>query len=885
MHSKQLVCGRPFLGSTAAAKSFVDSFSVPSASFASTNFKVTLGSWAAQDPLGPTNDFSVDTSTFAPKGVPLSYMQVVDAHVPDSQLLVEPEWNRIYYSYGMPSNLALTMQWVNAGTVPRTSTVTLPGPIIEVQSVQVAGSVITLVFQDAVPSCINTLVHVWPGTIQLVHVPGIDTPFGLYLTDAAWKDSVVPGTGPRSIDIYSAGLAAALLGTPDVISAGSFVVGAWYTIVFIGTTDFEAVGALGNVVGQAFQATGLGSGDGVAAVFVMALACSTLPGPSELARVLTAVANADLARICMPSPLTLSITYNAKTDEFLAEVHGCAMMLSGSAAELMGIGGGVVTERDSRLAPRTPFSNGYVTLPSGNYNDLGSLASAVTTALNPLSWPAFDCTVEDAAGVSTTISVPGGYYSLESLTQALNVLFAASVVSALEAFVVPGIGIGFSSPTSPFAIGLPVRVSERLGYGGPADPSADVHLLALAIMHLPTCLGPHEPTWCCDNGLAPAPLDDFTISIINALGVHAPVSIASGFVSLSGLADALQLAVSAVAPLIAVTVAPMDRGIVFTSTDASLPFALQLPGGLISARMGYGSATYLPLAVTHVPSAGASPTRPCLDGIADVQASFCLSNDTLQLVASCANGFSFTGTTTASVTGVFSLTMDGVGARHLVPGTTLFVNGLYAIVLPGVPASATDPIFCLLLNGADAIGAVVDVPVKVVSAPPLVLYLNPRGHPSTLPARILGFPAITIEPASRASRPSLSCSTSPLSSSALYPPQGPLWRLMGTTRPCLVQYPEVLLSVALDACGGGGFVGDIHTRLDDGKGTTITYLAPVMRAGVSTLHANYEHNFGMELGPVGVRLGVARVRLLNIDGTPYATHGQQVSVCLRLVTV
>lgn len=47
-------------------------------------------------------------------------------------------------------------------------------------------------------------------------------------------------------------------------TAGSFDTGAIYEILTVGTTDFTAIGASSNTVGELFTATGAGSGDGVA---------------------------------------------------------------------------------------------------------------------------------------------------------------------------------------------------------------------------------------------------------------------------------------------------------------------------------------------------------------------------------------------------------------------------------------------------------------------------------------------------------------------------------------------------------------------------------------------------------------------------------------------
>jgi len=47
------------------------------------------------------------------------------------------------------------------------------------------------------------------------------------------------------------------------VTAGSFVIGQYYTIREVGTTDFTLIGAVANTVGVLFQATGVGTGTGV----------------------------------------------------------------------------------------------------------------------------------------------------------------------------------------------------------------------------------------------------------------------------------------------------------------------------------------------------------------------------------------------------------------------------------------------------------------------------------------------------------------------------------------------------------------------------------------------------------------------------------------------
>lgn len=52
--------------------------------------------------------------------------------------------------------------------------------------------------------------------------------------------------------------------TTDTVESGSFVIGQFYTIKSIGTTDFTLIGAASNTVGLTFTATGAGVGNGTA---------------------------------------------------------------------------------------------------------------------------------------------------------------------------------------------------------------------------------------------------------------------------------------------------------------------------------------------------------------------------------------------------------------------------------------------------------------------------------------------------------------------------------------------------------------------------------------------------------------------------------------------
>ena len=63
--------------------------------------------------------------------------------------------------------------------------------------------------------------------------------------------------------LASTGVSLDSMDTAYNVTAGSFVVGQYYTIREVGTTDFTLIGAVANTVGVLFQATGVGTGTGV----------------------------------------------------------------------------------------------------------------------------------------------------------------------------------------------------------------------------------------------------------------------------------------------------------------------------------------------------------------------------------------------------------------------------------------------------------------------------------------------------------------------------------------------------------------------------------------------------------------------------------------------
>jgi len=65
------------------------------------------------------------------------------------------------------------------------------------------------------------------------------------------------------------------------VTAGSFVIGATYTITSVGTTSFTSIGASANTVGIAFTATGVGSGTGTATLNTWSAGSSVVSATSQ----------------------------------------------------------------------------------------------------------------------------------------------------------------------------------------------------------------------------------------------------------------------------------------------------------------------------------------------------------------------------------------------------------------------------------------------------------------------------------------------------------------------------------------------------------------------------------------------------------------------------
>ena len=136
---------------------------------------------------------------------------------------------------------------------------------------------------------VNVSLPVSPGQVNGQH-------FTLYETSGQY-----PGSTGTNTELITRGIAA-LIGDVSV-SAGSFVIGETYTISFVGTTNFVAIGASSNTVGVTFTATGGGTGTGTATLGVDRIVLTNFNAGDTVARWLTNIYN--------NLPLEISTTYGS----------------------------------------------------------------------------------------------------------------------------------------------------------------------------------------------------------------------------------------------------------------------------------------------------------------------------------------------------------------------------------------------------------------------------------------------------------------------------------------------------------------------------------------------------------------------------------------------
>lgn len=423
-------------------------------------FKVVVASWRRINPATTsTSDFAVDVSTYAPRGPFVKRIQLVDVQVPSSQTLIEPPWNRLWFSMGLPCTQdfrRLDVELLLAGTVaaPLAVALVLPLPACQVLATEVLEpGLVRLLFAQAAPSPAQAVAAAWAaqgGRFSLVGIPVI--PGGvLDLT----QDLVRSVGIPNAMDVRSYALA-------------------------------DAVQSLGFDPGCLW------------------LLASRLPSDDALARVVSWGVSLGLQSVGASPSLKFMVAYcsGPQEDRFKLQFRGPVgthvRVLPGSVATYMGLDGvpipaGAPPVRAPASRVQPPLA--YARLPSANYPTPAALAGAVSTAASAYTWPAFDLGIvlPSASAVPPTLTahVAGGHCLLPTLAKAVQVALDEVLPPAARVVVgwVDHAGLTFSSTVS-FQVKFPA--SPSLGY----TPG---YLTPWGLSHFPNDVqGPHVPLWCGD---------------------------------------------------------------------------------------------------------------------------------------------------------------------------------------------------------------------------------------------------------------------------------------------------------------------------------------------------------------------------------------------------
>ena len=96
-----------------------------------------------------------------------------------------------------------------------------------------------------------------PSTLMFARYIKTDSPAAVYGKAGSYLYSTLQAATAGQVSFNFGG-------TPTLVTAGAFVVGAEYTITTVGNTSFTGLGATSNTVGTTFVATGAGTGTGTA---------------------------------------------------------------------------------------------------------------------------------------------------------------------------------------------------------------------------------------------------------------------------------------------------------------------------------------------------------------------------------------------------------------------------------------------------------------------------------------------------------------------------------------------------------------------------------------------------------------------------------------------
>jgi hypothetical protein len=451
------------------------------------SFKIVVGSWRRLN-YASTNssDFEVNVSEYAPKQCFVTRVQLVDVDIPNTQLLIEDIWDRVYFNLGCrvtvdcrTFNFNYTDLCSDRAT---THAVTLPLPVDAVRQYELLEfGYIRLYMQHRAPRPIVPIAHAWQslqkigyGYMQLVGVPGVGT---IPLEYNSVRDDT-----NMSFELYNTAV--------------------W--------TQLTALGANRPA---------------------LYLTSSTLPGPSFLAKIISRAVSFDLnasllSPTCSPADVaawSFAVVYSETRDTFDLQVRApfpVRASVDGAVADYMGFGSPYFLDvsdglRIMQSGPKARFQQGnsFAAIQTGDPCSETQLAGWISAAFKAFIWPAFTFNIVfPGVAAPVIVTTTAGYMSLEDLAADVQTSANAALTAGYPAIKVavcytpfPGLLFGYDStllpPPVPLAFGLNFTTDltfdpARIGYDRQVYPALTEHQPVRPARHVPLLPGICGPTCC-----------------------------------------------------------------------------------------------------------------------------------------------------------------------------------------------------------------------------------------------------------------------------------------------------------------------------------------------------------------------------------------------------
>jgi hypothetical protein len=443
-------------------------------------FKVVVASWKRIN-YGhtDTNDFEVHVGMYAPRQPMITRVQLVDVDIPNTQLLIEAAWCRMYYNMGArpsPECRSMSVLYTGPYNTQVTATMFLPLPLDAITYYEIVQSgVVKLYTQHRAPVPIVQLASVATALDQPLSIVGLpDGPFAL--DGRAVKDDSAMSFLVYSPELATALAALAALPTPPALY----------------------------------------------------LCAAPLPGgPATLARVVS-TSLATLLNTCTPTstqcaPVAhwqFSVSYSPVTDTFELHVRPPQpgrIAVEGSISEYMGFGSPLVWDtgaplQNQHIGVRFQQGPSFAEVRTGDPRRPSDLAEWVQDGFNAFLWQPFSFRIGFPTFptlILPVVQIPGGSMDLNGLAQSVSEQLAAwstanstpLVICSTQSEPFPGL-VFFSDPeAAPVIFTLdwladPSFDPTRIGFDAQLYPAQDVHTPTRPAKHIPALPSLCGPTCC-----------------------------------------------------------------------------------------------------------------------------------------------------------------------------------------------------------------------------------------------------------------------------------------------------------------------------------------------------------------------------------------------------